>query len=300
VHSWRILLTIAFACRNVTVLHRLSHSTVLSSFAQMVDRLLPSFGENEKELAKAKAECKNLAAQLAGEASTTQVHETLPKQQHGGPRRNKRKLAGDRDNAVCIVDRISAAAGVDSAVAARFASLSTAPVLARPVKGSRAIGCSGSILASWANEIIYMRVGGQGGGWMMWIPSLNACRRIIDAVPGIDDDDTVDDNGADSRGEPVLRVWGKSAVAGPAPPSNSSIQLDGVPLPPQVLSVTGDLFPNEQGMLWDSTLASLIIRDVSQILPSADIAVLNTSVDRTCGVDAAAKLFHACLSIPYG
>jgi hypothetical protein len=179
VSSWQFLLTIAFTCLNVTVLHPLSHSTVLSAFAQMVDSLLASSIENEKELERAKAECQNLSGQLAGEASTTQVHETLPKQQHGGPRRNKRKLAGGRDNAVCIVDRISAAAGDDSVVAARFDSLSTALVLARPVKGSRAIGCSGIIFASWANEIIYMRVGGQGGGGMMWIPSMNSCQRIF-------------------------------------------------------------------------------------------------------------------------
>jgi hypothetical protein len=49
----------------------------------MADRLLASSNENEKELERAKAECQNLAAQLAGEASTTQVHETLPQQQHG-------------------------------------------------------------------------------------------------------------------------------------------------------------------------------------------------------------------------
>jgi hypothetical protein len=62
--------TIAFVCLNVTVLHPLSHSTALSALAQTVDKLLASSRENEKELARAKAECQNRAAQLAGEAST--------------------------------------------------------------------------------------------------------------------------------------------------------------------------------------------------------------------------------------
>jgi hypothetical protein len=255
----------------------------------MVDKLLTASSENDKELARVEAERQDLAAKLAGEASTVQGHEMTLTQQHGGPRRKKRKPAGGSGNAASIVDRISTTAGVDSGAATRFASLSTALVLARPVKGSRAGSCSESIFALWANEIVYMRVGGRRDGGMMWIPSLNACQRIIDAVPGPDDDDIVDENGADSRGEPVLRLWGKAAVASPAPPSKSSCQLDGVPLPPQLLAVTGDLFPNEQGMLWDSTLASLIIRDVSKILPAAQIAVFNTSVDRTCGVEAAAR-----------
>jgi hypothetical protein len=88
----------------------------------MVDKLLTASSEDDKKLARVEAVRQDLAAQLAGEASTVQGHEMTLTQQHGGPRRKKRKPAGGSDNAVCIVDRISTAAGVGSEAAMRFAS----------------------------------------------------------------------------------------------------------------------------------------------------------------------------------